>query len=153
MEDEKKGTEATPGTIPAQEDLEAKVATLESEKAKIMEEAANYKAAYIKAKAGGNEDEDDRIRRISQEVIASSRIADINKELEATTRKALHDLKEAKIALANRTDIPVSTTTHSEGQPVRDTLVTPEQMAQFKAMGKTDKWIENYKRNLLKNGR
>lgn len=148
MADETKGTETIIETIPAQEDLEARVKQLEEEK-------TNYQAAYIKERAKNHdgETEDEKMRRIADEAVASSRIADIARETDAIMRKALKENKELKLAQLNKTDIPASTTVHTEGQPVKDTMITPEQLASFKAMGKTDKWIENYKRNLSRNAR
>lgn len=148
MEDENKGTETKVETIPAQEDLEARVAQLEEEK-------TNYQAAYLKEKAKNHdgESDDEKMRRIAEEAVANSRIADIARETDAIMRKALKENKELKLAKLNKTDIPASTTVHSEGQPVKDTLITPEQMAAFKAQGRSDKWIENYKRNLSRNAR
>ncbi len=61
--------------------------------------------------------------------------------------------KEAKLALANKTGTPSSIGSHTESKVVGDTLVTPEQIAAFKARGWDDKKIERYKKNLLKNSR
>lgn len=148
MEDEKKGTEAIVETIPAQDDLEAKVKELEEEK-------ANYQAAYLKERAKNHDDESDeqKFRRIAREELESSRIMDIDKQKDAIIAKALKENKELKLARLNKTDIPASTTVHSEGQSVKDTMITPDQMATFKSQGRSDKWIENYKRNLSRNAR
>ncbi len=53
----------------------------------------------------------------------------------------------------NKTGIPSGTGSHTEGRQVVDTMVTPEQLAAFKARGWTDKDVERYKKNLLKNSR
>lgn len=156
MEEENKGTETITVTIPAQDDLEAKNASLETEKVRLQQEAANYRAAYLK-EAGknktGEEEEDERMTRIAQKALADSRLAQIAVEQDAIIQKALKENRELKLAQLNKTQIPVSTSTHTEGQPVKDTMITPEQMAQFKSMGKSDKWIENYKKNLARNTR
>lgn len=161
MEEIKKpATETNTETIVTQEvnrvtveDLEAKNAALEAEKVKLEEEAANYKAAYFKEKGkSGDDDEDERMKRIAKAALAESRLAEITREQDAIIKKALKENKELRLANANKTDIPASTTTHSEGQAVRDTIVTPDQMAHFKSMGKSDKWIENYKKNLQRGG-
>lgn len=148
MEEEKKGTETIVETIPAQEDLEAKVKALEEEK-------TNYQAAYLKERAKNHDEESDeeKFRRIAREELDSSRIMDIDRQKDAIIAKALKENKELKLARLNKIDIPVSTTTHTESQPVKDAFITPEQMNSFKAMGKSDKWIENYKRNLARNTR
>ena len=161
MADEVRATETKeePIATPAEvEDLGAKVEALEAEKAKLIEEGANYKLAYLKEhnknrQTPEDEDEEAKIRRIAQETLANSRLAEIAREQDALIKKALKENKELKLAVANKADIPVSTTTHSEGQPEKDTLVTAEQLAAFKARGWTDKDIERYKRNLLKNTR
>lgn len=139
--------------VTPDEDLEAKVAALEAEKAKLIEEGANYRMAYLKEKSKGsheNEEEDEKIRRIAQETLANSRLAEIAREQDAIIKKALKENKELKLAQLNKTDIPVSTTSHSEGQKVTDTLVTNDQLAAFKARGWTDKDVERYKRNLIR---
>jgi len=158
MEEKKPATEANVQPIATgeqvvkvtveDEDLEQKVAKLEEEK-------ANYQAAYLKERAKNHEDEtdEDKFRRIAREELQNSHILDLENQKERLLQKALKENRELKLAVKNKTDIPVSTTVHSEGQAVRDTLITPEQMAHFKAMGKSDKWIENYKKNLVKNTR
>jgi hypothetical protein len=161
MEEEKKATEsaqpiATETVAVTVEDLEAKNAVLEAEKVKLMEEKENYRKAYLKADARTvpeDEDGDDKIRRIAQETLANSRLADIAREQDAIIKKALKENKELKLAQLNKTDVSASVGTHSESQPVRDTLITPEQMVYFKSKNYTDKDIERYKANLLRNMR
>lgn len=140
---------------PTQDDLEAKNAALEAEKARLIEEAANYKMAYLKAKSrnGGSdaeeETEDDRVKRIVAEQLSESRLAQINSEQESLLRKALKENNELKLAQLSKTGTPPAATgTHSESAAVQDTLVTPEQMTAFKNRGWTDKDIERYKKNL-----
>jgi len=145
---EQKGT-----TSP--EDAEAKIAALEDEKATILEREANYKIAYLKEKKKneGNidhdETDDERIRRITREELANSRLAQIDNEKEALLKKTLKDNKELRLALGNK---PTNTATgaggHTEQPVVTDTLVTPEQLSAFKAKGWSDKDIERYKKNL-----
>lgn len=157
MADEVKGTETTE-PIPAQivEDLESKNAVLEAEKSKLIEEAANYRVAYLKERSKKldteDESEDDKIRRITQETLANSRIAEIAREQDALIKKALKENKELKLAIINKTDLPVSVGVHSETQPVKDTSITDQQMNAFKARGWSDKDIERYKKNLSKFG-
>jgi len=136
------------------DDNEAKIAALEEEKAKLTVEAANWKVAALKAKdkakESGEDDEDERMTAIAQRALADSRLAEIAREQQAIIEKALKENKELKLARLNKTEPAAAVGTHSEGTPVRDTLVTPEQMAAFKARGWTDKDIERYKKNLQK---
>ncbi len=87
--DEKIATEApaiapetvVPPTLTAGEDYQARIAQLEVEK-------ENYRQAYLKADgkrkdAPVDEGEDDRMRRIAQETLADSRLAEIAREQDA----------------------------------------------------------------------
>lgn len=158
MNEEKKATEANAVSIAPQEKSEAemKIEALEAEKAQLLEEKVNYKMAYLKEvnkDRDPNESEEERLRRIIREETATSRISAIDKEKEDLLKKTLRENSELKRTFSNKPDVPASNTVHSEGQRVTDTIITPEQLAQFKAMGKDDKWIENYKKNLRKNMR
>ncbi len=144
--------EGTQVTVPTQDDSEAKFLALEKEK-------ENYKNAYLKERkknkgeiVDNDETEDDKIRRITEETIASSRLAQIAQEQDEIIKKALKENKELKLAQANRNSTPTALGTHSEGQPVTDTSVTPEQLAFFKSKGWNDKDIEAYKKNARKTG-
>lgn len=161
---EKKGTEADAPKIPTEEvkvstdDTEARIAAIEAEKAKLFEEKENYRFAYLKEKKKGDVDpsetEEERLRRIVREETASSRISLLDKEKEDLLKKTLRENKELKLAQLNKSDIPASTSVHSEGASVKDTLVTPEQERYFKDTLKwDDKKIANYKKNLQRHGR
>jgi hypothetical protein len=148
-------TVVTP-TTTEEGDAEARIAVLEEQKNKAIEEAANYKLAFLKEKNKGRHDEDfedereeERTRRIIKEELAQSKIQQIDTEKEMLLKKLARENKELKLANLNKTGTPVATVgTHSEGTPVTDTSVTPEQLAAFKAKGWTDKDIERYKGNL-----
>ena len=145
---ETKGTETIAPTIPPEQDYAAQIAKLETEK-------ENYRKAYLKeAEKGGNpadEDEDGRMRRIAQEELSNSRLVEIAREQDEIIQKALKENKELKLAHLNKTDAPPAALgAHAEGMPVRDTSVTPEQIAHFKSKGWTDADIERYKQNLRK---
>lgn len=142
---------------PAIEDVEAKLAVLEADKNRAIEEAANWKMAALKYKSKRKEDltddeEDERMRSVAQEVLANSRLAEIAREQDALIKKALKENKELKLAQLNRTTAtpPAAVGTHTEAPMPKDTLVTNEQLAAFKARGWTDKDIERYKKNLQK---
>lgn len=139
-------------------DQEARIAALEAEKNKLIEEKSNYQVAYLKEKKKNdvpnpNEGEDEKIRRIAKETLADSRLAEIAREQETIIKQTLRENKELKLANANKTGIPSSLGSHTETKAVPDTLVTAEQLAAFKARGWKDKDIERYKKNLLKNTR
>lgn len=146
-------TEQTVTPTGTEGDAEARIAALEIER-------NNYKIALNKEKSKkkpddfvDDEDEDDRIQRIVDARIASSKIAQIDAEKEAIYQKAIRENKELKLAQLNKTTTPPATMgTHSESIAVTDTLVTPDQMAIFKAKGWSDKDIERYKKNLNKYG-
>lgn len=155
--EEKPATEANVPTIAPEDDLEAKLAKLEAEKAKALEEKENYRKAYLKEaeKKGevADESEDERIKRLVDERLADSKLVEIAREQDEIIRKALKENKELKLAHLNKTDPPAAIGSHSESTPVRDTLITPEQMAYFKSRNFTDKDIERYKKNLQRNTR
>ena len=146
----------------AEVDLEAANVALEAEKAHLIEERDNYKFAYLKKTRkeqlevndeGIEETQDDKLRRITREELANSRIADIAREQDVIIKKALRENKELKLAQLNKTNIPpASVGTSNEGISVTSTSITPEQMAYFKAKKFTDKDIERYKKNLQKGG-
>ncbi len=140
------------------EDAEAKIAALEVEKAKILEERDNYKNAYLKeSKKPKTEDfdenEEDRMEQVAKKVLSESRLAEIAREQDAIIQKALKENKELKLAQMNKTTVPGAMGTHSESVMVTDTLITPDQMKSLQAKGWSDKDIERYKKNLQKNSR
>lgn len=134
------------------DDNEAKIAALEAEKAKLTIERDNYRVGMLKAKGkateDSEEDEDERMERIARKALAESRLSEIAKEQQAIIEKTLKENRELKLARLNKHEPPAAAGTHSEGIPVRDTLITPEQMAYFKSKNYTDKDIERYKKNL-----
>lgn len=145
------GTTATTPAV-AETDVEAKIKALEIER-------DNYKQGLLKEKAknkAGNqaiedESEDERIERIVQAKLSEKKLADIDAEEKALVQKALRENKELKLALANKGAGPSAAVgAHSESAPVRDTLITPEQMAFFKSKNWSDKDIERYKKSVLK---
>lgn len=147
------GTQSAAAVIVA-DDLEEKVNTLEAEKARLIEENANWKLAALKNKGkikdeNLDEDEEEKMQRIANEAIANSRLAQITREQDVIIKKALKENKELKLAQINRTtNPPAAMGGHSETQQVADTLVTQEQLNAFKARGWSDKDIARYKKNL-----
>ncbi len=143
-------------------DAEARIAQLEEEKAQIARDRDNYRTGMLKAKGKivesefNDNDEDvteEKMRRIANETLANSRLADIAREQDLIIKKALKENKELKLAQLNKTNIPpASVGTSNEGISVTSTSITPEQMAAFKARGWNDKDIERFKKNLQKGG-
>lgn len=161
--DEQTATEQTaPETAPAappiapEEDLESKVALLEAEAQKLLEEKENYRKAYLKeaTRAGSYFDESDeeRLRKIAREELHNSKLAQITKEKEDLLARALKENKELKLAQLNKTSTPPAAMgSHNESAPVRDTILTPEQEKFLRTnKGFTDADVERYKKNLLK---
>jgi len=140
--------ETVTSTVTETEDMEARFKKLEEEK-------NNYKTAFLKEKSKNKSEnfevDEDVITQKVQEALANSRLAEIAREQDAIIQKALKENKELKLAQLNKTTTATAVGTHSEGQAVKDTLVTPEQMAYFKSKNWSDKEIERYKKNFLKN--
>lgn len=146
-------------TTATVEDYEAKVASLEAEKAKLVEETANWKLAALKAKnkakdEGTVEDEDEKVRRIAQEVVANSKLVQLDTEKDALIKKALKENKELKLALSGKNLSPASVGNHTEGQQVADSNFSPELLKSIKLNHPdwTDKDIERWKKNYRKAG-
>lgn len=140
-------------TVPVVDDAEARIAALETEKAKVLEEKENYRLAYLKeAEKGSLQDPDAaKMEDVAKRVLAESRLAEITREQDAIIKKTLKENKELKLASLNKpTTTSMAGGGHTESTPVRDTSITPEQMAAFKAKGWDDKDIERYKQNLRK---
>lgn len=139
------------------DDTTARLAELEAEKNKAIEEAANYRLAFLKEKQKRHNDsdfsdeetEEEKVARLVKEEVAKQKIAQLDAEKEQLLKKILKENQELKLAQLNKTDTPpASIGGHSEGTPVKSTIITPEQLAAFKARGWTDKDIERYKQNL-----
>ena len=155
-EEEKKKKAEEEAAANAKTPEQIKIEQLEAEKAKLVEEAANYKVAYLKEHKKNEgvdlqETEEEKIRRIAREVAAETRIAEIDSEKEALFKKTLRENSELKLAIQNKA--PGGSTASggsSEHKEVTSTLVTDEQIAAFKKRGWTDADIERYKKNLLR---
>ena len=156
-------TEETVKTSPTvtEEDLEAKNVALEEEKRRLLEERENYKRAYLKERRKKGEEiideedvlnDEDKLRKIAREEMSNSRLAEIAREQDLIIKKALRENKELKLVNLNKNTPPASVGTHSESTSVTSTLITPEQMAEFKRRGWDEKDIERYKKNLQKVG-
>jgi hypothetical protein len=147
----KKKEEDDKKNLPTESEL--KILSLEKEKEEILVREANYKIAYLKEKKKNevfdpNETDDERIRRITREELANTRLAQIDTEKEALLQKTIKENKELKLVIQNKIPDKPSGGGHNEHIEVQSTSVTPEQLAAFKAKGWSDKDIERYKKNL-----
>lgn len=135
-------------------EAEQKIIALQKEKDEILVREANYKVAYMKEKkknenfADIEETDEERIRRITREEMANNRLNEIDKEEKALLEKTLKENKELKLAFQNKIPDKPSGGSGGEEQKVQTTIITPEQLAAFKAKGWTEKDIERYKKNL-----
>ena len=138
-------------------DAQTRIAELEAEKAQLATERDNYKIGMLKAKGkipefDENESEDDKIRRISHETLAESRLADIAREQDAIIKKALIENKELKSALKNKTSTnAVSTGSESTQAVAVPGILSKEDIDTAKARGWSDKKIELLKKNIQAN--
>lgn len=155
-----KATETITPTIASVTTVAPVVDDAEARYAKLEEEKENYRKAYLKSETArkSQEDsdapEDSRMEEVARKVLADSRLAEIAREQDTIIQKTLKENKELKLANLNKTGgVAASVGSSTESTPVRDTLVTPDQSAAFKAKGWTDKDIERYKKNLQKNSR
>ena len=153
LEEAKKKVEQDAQPTPEQK----RIAELETEQTIILEREANYKKAYLKEveknKSLGlpEESDEDRIRRITREELAQTRINEIDSEKESLYKKTLKENQELKLAIQNKApNISTGSGGSTENAVVTSTLITPEQLAHFKSRGWTDADIERYKTNLRK---
>ncbi len=158
MEKIKPAIDGAPVAAPT-DDAEAKFAALEAEKAKLIEERENYKVAFLKERQKGkhedvvvDESEDEKLRRLIREEAINSNIAQLARDQDALLKQALKENKELKLARSKPNDPPAGMGSHSESTPVKDTLITNDQLLAFKQRGWTDKDIERYKKNLNRYG-
>jgi len=137
-----------------------RIAQLEAEKAKLIEESANYKLGMLKAKAQNKgteffeedavtETPEETTRRIIREELVNNKISQIDSEKEALMAKILRENKELKLANLNKTTTtaPSSLGTDNEGIQVTSSILTADQITALKARGWDDKMIERYKKN------
>ncbi len=147
---------ATQAEVVTVVDYEAQLVALKEENAKIVTERDNYKIGMLKEKAKSKgedfeEEEDERMERIAKKALADSRLAEIAREQDLIIRAALKENKELKLARLNKNETTTVKGSSTESTPVRDTLVTPEQMRHFTEVLKWDAGkIERYKKNLQK---
>ncbi len=137
--------------VAAPEDAEARYAQLEAEK-------ENYRKAYLKEAAKNKEpreenlDEDGKMAEVARKVLAESRLAEIAREQDSLIKTVLKENKELKLAHSNKNNAPPASmgTSTEATNVVKDSSVSPEQLAYFKSRGWDEKRIAQYKKNLAK---
>lgn len=145
--------EVVTATLPTNEDAEARYKALEEEK-------ENYKKAYLKLKEKKQlkdgdddlpEDTEEKMRRIAEEALVNSKLAETAREQEALIQTVLKENKELKLAQLSKTTAPSATIgTHSEATPVKDGAITAEQEKYFREVLKwSDKDFARYRKNLV----
>ncbi len=163
METEINGVKTTEQPAPVAQandsvDYEAMLAAKDLELAKVQIEKESYRKGMLKAKGKPvgdepEEDLDERFRIIAREEALRAQESQIVAQKEELLRKALKENRELKLAQLNKGTPSAAIGSHSEGMPVRDTLITPEQMTYFKNKGWSDKDIERYKKNSSRNAK
>lgn len=147
---------------PSDTDLLKLLADKDAELAKIKEERENYKRGMLIAKGKTKEDDEDAegkpsvqelVRQAVREEMLSSKEQAIINEKDEIIKKALREKDELITTLKNRSQI---STTGQGGSTetttvVSDGILSEEKIQQLKKTGKSDAWIEAYKKNLMKN--
>lgn len=140
-------------------DYEALYKTQQDRLAKAEEAARNYKTAALKYKKAAKDepagaeitDQVELFRQIAREEQANSTVEQERKSLEDLNLKMARELREAKLALANKaTSTPASQASGASDLKPADNTFSPEKLAALKARGWDDKKIEMFKKNLSK---
>jgi hypothetical protein len=172
MAEEIKAVEITPIAAPADSgvenkqpeapgvDYEAVVSTLLDEQKRLETERDNYRKGMLKAKgklpaeevAEEDEDLDTKIDRKVQERLTATKAAQAQTQLEETIKKMAKDLKETKLALANRSQLKPTNTqvTGDATVDVPDNILSPEALEECKRAGWSEEKIKRLKQNMAK---
>lgn len=139
----------------AEVDLAAALTQKEAEIEQTRTERENYKRGMLKAKGklpeDDEEDADEKMRRIVREEMLATKEAQLQKEKDAITSKALKELAEARIALRNRSgSIPTGgSSSQIENEKKEEDfskVFSAQQLADLKAKGLDPKKVaENLK--------
>lgn len=131
-------------TSPSQnEDLTAKLASLEAENAKLAEEKENYRKGMLKYKKQEepeplvDESIDELVERKVQEKLYDTRSQEIEKQKAETLEKILKENEELRKAASLRSPSSPSSMGSNQDKPEVTTSAhwTPEQEASLKARG------------------
>lgn len=153
--------EATQNVVQASEaeqttDYEVLYKEQQARLQKAEEEARNLRKGYNKFKAIAKEKEQDEIdqpdqlemmRQIAREELMTSTVEQERRKLEDMNLKMARDLKEAKLALANKAPTKSASGAGSSGVEVQDNYLSPDQLANLKSRGWDDARIEAFKKN------
>lgn len=151
---EKKQPEA-PGV-----DYEEVISSLLEEQKKLETERDNYRKGMLKAKGKHTEDEKDgdeeesleaKIDRRVEEKLAATKAAQTQQQLEETVKKMAKELKEFKLAAANRQTIKSASQVTGDGTvDVPDNVLSPEALQECKAKGWSEEKIQRLKNTIIK---
>lgn len=129
--------------------------------AKLQQERDNYKSGMLKYKKQSDKPEEptdeDRFRQIAREEMLNSQLGQAYAEKDALAQKMAKELSEAKVALANKSQI--SNIPGGSSQPndvINVEKLTAEQKADLEKSAKKigadpKKYIERFLQNLEKN--
>ena len=140
-------------------DYAAILAEKEAELAKVQEEKENYRKGLLKAKGKiiddyqpdtDTESEDERIARIVDERLLSTKEAQISLERQAALDAVIKRNKELELALKNRSQIQSTSGGSNEDKPEikTDNFFSEAQIKFFKDKGWSDEKIETAKKNM-----
>ncbi len=128
--------------------------------AKLQQERDNYKNGMLKYKKQTDKEEEltdeDRFRQIAREELLNSDLARANADKEDLVKKMAKELSEAKIALANKSQISNIPGGGSQPQDIVSVdKLTPEQKADLEEQARLigadpKKFIDNFLKNLDK---
>lgn len=161
--------ELSKGETTAEQSLDVDYESLykaQAEKtAKAEEEARNLRKGYEKwkgiAKRFEHEEQPDEstdssdmssiVQKEVQRALAESVAVQEKQKLEELNLKMARELKEAKLALKNRSQTSLTAQgTGVSSIEVQDRYLSPELIADFKRKGKDDNWIQRFKENKMK---
>lgn len=149
-------TEDKTAPIVQEEDTLAIIKAQDVKISKLEEERENYRKGMLKAKGKlpeeGGMDQVEMMRQIAREEYLNTEIAHARQDKDFIIEKQAKELREAKLALANKSGIGSGGTGASteDKMTVKDNILTDAQISDFKAKGWDDAKIERFKKNLQK---
>ena len=149
------GVEIKQSGAPEIDELEMVSVLLDNLK-KVEAERDNYRKGMLKAKGKISEPEDveedldAKLDRKLEERFAANKVLQAQAQLEETVRKQAKELKEAKLALANRSQLKSSASISGDATvDVPDNILSPAQIDELKAAKWSDSKIALLKKNMM----